>query len=165
VLQHFVNRETEIEFLERKYAEDAPGMIVIYGKRRVGKTELIKKFSQNKKSLYFLCTKDSIEENIKELKLKFSELAGKEYFLQIETTSFLDIFKYLAQEIRERKVEPLQFKDTKEFFKNYTIEELVKMWAICGGTPFYLSKMNPDLTVEGKMMWMLIKYIMNSDTI
>jgi len=42
VLQHFVNRENEMEFLERKYAEDAPGMIVIYGKRRVGKTELIK---------------------------------------------------------------------------------------------------------------------------
>ncbi len=224
MVQHFVNRETELEFLERKYAEDAPGLIVIYGKRRVGKTELIKKFLENKKGVYLLCTKDSTEENIKESKQKFSELTGKEYFLKLETSSFLDIFRYLAEETRgtkaaiiidefpylielnagvvsvfqkiwdevlvntkiflvicgssigmmetevlgyrsplygrrtgEWKVEPLKFRDLKNFFKDYNIEELVKMWAVCGGTPFYLSKMHPDLPVEENIRQNIIK--------
>ncbi len=215
MLQQFVNRKDELEFLERKYAENAPNLIVIYGKRRVGKTEIIKKFMQNKKSAYILCTRDSIKENIKEMKQKFFELTGKEYFLKIETESFFDLFKYLAEEIKETKqiiaidefphlieldsgivsvyqkiwdeilkdtkltlilcgssismmetevleyksplygrrtgewkVGPLKFRDIKQFFKTYNAEELAKMWFVCGGTPFYLSKMDGRITVE-----------------
>lgn len=224
MIQHFVNREVELEFLERKYAEDAPNLIVIYGKRRVGKTELIKNFLQKKKGCYILCTRDSIEENIKELKQKFFELTGKEYFLKLETKSFFDLFKYLSGEIKETKpviiidefsylieqnpgivsvfqkiwdevlantkislilcgssigmmetetlgyrsplygrrtgewkVEPLKFREVKHFFKSYNAEELVKIWALCGGTPFYLSKMNPDLSVEENIKQKILK--------
>ena len=38
----FINRSKELKFLEDKYKEK--GMIVIYGRRRVGKTELITHF-------------------------------------------------------------------------------------------------------------------------
>jgi hypothetical protein len=103
MIQLFINRTVELEFLERKYSENASNFIVIYGKRRVGKTELIKKFLQNKKGIYILCTMDSVEENIKETKQKFYELTGKEYFLKLETRSFFDLFKYLAEELKEIK--------------------------------------------------------------
>lgn len=205
----------ELEFLERKHSEDAPNLIVLYGKRRVGKTELIKKFLQGKKGTYILCTKDSMEENAKEMKQKFFELTGKEYFLGLETKSFFDLFKYLAGEVKEKKavividefsyliemdpgvvsvfqkiwdevlagtktflilcgssismmetevigeksplygrrtgdwkVEPLKFPEVRHFFASYGIEELIKAWAVCGGTPFYLSKMDPGLSVD-----------------
>ena len=104
MIQQFVDREVELEFLQKKYAEDAAQMIIIYGRRRVGKTELIKKFIHHKRSLYFLCTRDSLAENAKELKRKFYELTGKEYFLKLESTSFFDLFRYLLDEINNERV-------------------------------------------------------------
>jgi len=59
MLQQFINRKAELDFLERKYAENTSNLTVLYGKRRVGKTELIKKFLHGKKGAYILCTKDS----------------------------------------------------------------------------------------------------------
>ena len=38
MVQQFVNRKFELDFLNRKYAENSPQMIVLYGKRRIGKT-------------------------------------------------------------------------------------------------------------------------------
>ena len=51
----FYNRESELEFLEyiEKHSGEKSQMTVITGRRRVGKTALIKKFIENKRSLYF----------------------------------------------------------------------------------------------------------------
>jgi len=39
----FVNRKAELQALENKWQqEDKPQLFIVYGKRRVGKTELIK---------------------------------------------------------------------------------------------------------------------------
>ena len=38
---NFVNRTRELNFLENMYSKTG-GLVVIYGRRRVGKTELIK---------------------------------------------------------------------------------------------------------------------------
>ena len=43
MLQHFINREHELEFLNRKYAGNSPKMVVLYGRIRVGKAELVKR--------------------------------------------------------------------------------------------------------------------------
>ena len=40
----FINREQELNALERFWEDKESQLIVIYGKRRVGKTELIKHF-------------------------------------------------------------------------------------------------------------------------
>ncbi len=104
MIQQFINREEELKFLEEKYLEDLPQLIIIYGRRRVGKTELIKKFIQNKKSIYILCSRTSIKENVDELKRKFYEITGKEYFLNLNTTSFFDLFKFFVNEIKNEKI-------------------------------------------------------------
>jgi len=37
--QKFINRKRELEFLERAYNSDRAEFLVIYGRRRIGKTE------------------------------------------------------------------------------------------------------------------------------
>ena len=44
----FVDRKEELEFLERKYREAGPQLLILYGRRRVGKTELVLKFVEKK---------------------------------------------------------------------------------------------------------------------
>ena len=42
----FIGRETELKFLEDKYHEKKAQLIVLYGRRRVGKTETLREFLQ-----------------------------------------------------------------------------------------------------------------------
>ena len=55
----FVDRDNEIETLEREYKRQEASMVVVYGRRRVGKTELIRHFIQDKPALYFLATEEA----------------------------------------------------------------------------------------------------------
>ena len=52
----FVGREAEMKFLQDKYAEDGGQLIVLYGRRRVGKTETLREFCKDKPHVFFSCT-------------------------------------------------------------------------------------------------------------
>ncbi len=95
----FADREAELAFLERKHAEPGAKLIVIHGRRRVGKTALLKRFMEGKRGAYALCTRDSMSENAKELKRKFAELTGKDYFASLETASLGELLRIFAQEV------------------------------------------------------------------
>ncbi len=103
MLQQFINRKYELEFLNDKYNEDKKELIIIYGRRRIGKTMLIKKFIEDKKYIYHLCTLDSIDENLNSLKNKFAEITGKEYFKDLKS-NFYELFKYFINEIKSDKI-------------------------------------------------------------
>lgn len=53
----FIDREEELRALEELYAQDKAHLVLIYGRRRVGKTELVKQFINGKKAFYFLAKK------------------------------------------------------------------------------------------------------------
>ncbi len=48
----FIDRQNDLKFLEKKYSERGFQFIILHGRRRVGKTELIKEFIGNKKNGY-----------------------------------------------------------------------------------------------------------------
>jgi len=47
MFQQFVDRENELRLLEDTYMQNKSSLIILYGRRRIGKTELIKQFIQN----------------------------------------------------------------------------------------------------------------------
>ena len=44
----FIGREAELKFLNDKYEENGGQLIVLYGRRRVGKTETLREFCKGK---------------------------------------------------------------------------------------------------------------------
>ena len=52
----FIGREAELKFLEDKYVSENGQLIVLYGRRRVGKTETLKEFCKGKPHVFFSCT-------------------------------------------------------------------------------------------------------------
>lgn len=52
----FVGREMELRFLEDKYKEQKAQLIVMYGRRRIGKTETLHQFCKNKAHVFYTCT-------------------------------------------------------------------------------------------------------------
>jgi len=49
----FIGRTKELSFLEAAYSSKESAFIPIYGRRRVGKSELILKFINNKPAVYY----------------------------------------------------------------------------------------------------------------
>ncbi|EHP69073.1 MAG: ATP-binding protein [Metallosphaera yellowstonensis] len=209
----FVDRKRELEFLEQRYKEDGAQLIVIYGRRRIGKTELIKQFIRGKRALYHLSTTEGLVGNLRKLKEAMANFTGKSYFRSLNVNLddlliyfgdeiggravlVIDEFQYLIEADRsvvslvqrawdERlksteifliitgssvgmmenevlsnrsplygrrtgswKVTQLSFPYLIEFFPGKTMEELVKIWSVLGGVPFYLSQFDRDRTVE-----------------
>ena len=53
----FIGRERELASLKEFYEKDRIGMIVIYGRRRIGKSTLITEFVKDKKTIFYTATK------------------------------------------------------------------------------------------------------------
>jgi hypothetical protein len=82
----FVGRKSEIAELERRYGQTGFQFPVVYGRRRVGKTRLIQEFCGSKRSVYFMATKQTSRENLKNFSMAVKEQ------LDDDRTRFLDSF-------------------------------------------------------------------------
>src|SRR3990167_3053778 len=90
--KEFFDRKNELKFLQEKYAELSPSnMLVLYGRRRVGKTELVKQFLKNIKN---------------------------HFYFYVEVTQKSEILNYLSKSVEEQLGERIIFKDFYEFL-NY----------------------------------------------
>ena len=66
----FSGRQRELQELDRYYREKSFHFAVFYGRRRVGKTTLINKFRENKKSVYFAAAETTAKENLELLSVQ-----------------------------------------------------------------------------------------------
>lgn len=71
----FIGREHELELLESEYSNGA-SLILLTGRRRVGKTRLIKEFIKGKDALYFFCHRVDISTIKEELSEAVSSSIG-----------------------------------------------------------------------------------------
>src|SRR5574337_1798930 len=60
----FINRETELAAFESLWRSARPELLVLYGRRRVGKTELLRRFCQGKPSVFFLAAQVKETDNL-----------------------------------------------------------------------------------------------------
>lgn len=93
MIQLFVNREQELKFLEEHYKTKTPELIIIYGRRRVGKTEITLQFSKNKPHIYFLADQRPEKDQINELKKQMSSYLQKESFEKLNIQDWIELFE------------------------------------------------------------------------
>ena len=63
----FIGRANEISKLNELYASNKFECVIIYGRRRVGKTTLIEEFCKGKNSIYFVGIESTIQNNLENL--------------------------------------------------------------------------------------------------
>ncbi len=94
----FINRDRELNFLQEMY-DKSGGLVIIYGRRRVGKTELIKQFITGKKHLYYLADKRGTGINAKNM----AGLAAEEFGeLPVVAKNFDDVFNFITRRAGEK---------------------------------------------------------------
>ena len=91
-MKHFVDREQEMETLQSEYEKDGSAFVVLYGRRRVGKTTLISEFIKDKYALFFLASEESEAQNRSLLKEKVAEFINSDLLRSAEVKSWDVLF-------------------------------------------------------------------------
>lgn len=91
----FINRSEELSFLNTEYKKDTSSLIVIYGRRRIGKTALISEFGKDKNTLYFLASEESEKENLNAFKDLVAGFTNNELLKAASNLNWDLVFKTL----------------------------------------------------------------------
>lgn len=99
----FIGREKELNALEKLYLSDKFEFVVIYGRRRVGKTALINHFIDDKKSIYFMGVESNAKQNLENLSKSILEFSSG---IQTETyfPSYQAALEYVFQLAERERV-------------------------------------------------------------
>ncbi len=73
MLLTFIDRRSELDGLNEMYEKDGADLLILYGRRRIGKTTLTKKFSEDKPAFYFLARKQNFQLELSRMREEFSE--------------------------------------------------------------------------------------------
>ena len=203
----FIDRHRELAALERMFQSEIAEFFVLYGRRRVGKTELLSQFCKDKRSIYFLASQLKELDHLRQLteiarhvindpllqSLVFDDWeSALIYFAQQAQDErlvlVLDEFQYLCEDnaalpsliqrfwdlhgknsklllilcgsqvsFMEREVlaersplygrrtgqlrlMPLSYRDSGDFFSEYSAKEKLIAYGILGGIPMYLNQ-------------------------
>ena len=97
----FIDRKDELELLEERYRQHSFDFIVIYGRRRIGKTELIKNFVKDKPHIYMLCNKAGTASNVSRFKKEVAKFLREP---EIASVDIEEIFSYLVPKAKDKIV-------------------------------------------------------------
>ncbi|MCL1918989.1 MAG: ATP-binding protein [Peptococcaceae bacterium] len=103
-MQPFINRHTELEFLETEYARSDSSLVILYGRRRIGKTALAAKFGEHKNMLYFLATEESETENRNQFKNLVGDFTRNQLLKNADVDTWYIIFDELLKFRTDRKL-------------------------------------------------------------
>ena len=76
VIGMFIGRERELESLNRIYSSGKFEFVVLYGRRRVGKTALVTHFIDGKPAIYFMGVESNAKQNLENLSRSIIEYAS-----------------------------------------------------------------------------------------
>ena len=94
-MEDFIGREEDISKLESIYSRDGFKGVVVYGRRRIGKTTLLEHFIRGKKALMIYSTESSYYENFTRLKRSASAFLGRDIS---DKESFSEVMDLIADE-------------------------------------------------------------------
>ena len=94
-MRRFVDREQEMATLQSEYDRDGSALVVLYGRRRVGKTTLISEFIKNKKALFFLASEESESQNRLAFQEKAADFLNSDLLKNVEVKSWDVLFRVI----------------------------------------------------------------------
>ena len=101
-MEKFIGREKELRELEIRFSSDAFEFIVIYGRRRVGKTMLIEQSINNRRCIFLQGT-SNLKYNLEELSNQVFSLYS-EYQGLIKFNSYHDFFRFLSVKTKDESL-------------------------------------------------------------
>ena len=103
MIREFIDREEELSLLEREWQGAGGRLIILYGRRRIGKTRLIDEFIRGKPGILYIAEDASPHIQIAQLKARCAEYFNDPLLAELDIRTWEQLFTYLAQKpISER---------------------------------------------------------------
>ena len=96
-MEKFIDREEEMMTLQSEYERPGSSLVILYGRRRVGKTALISEFIKGKNALFFLASEESEAQNRAAFKEKAADFTGNELLRQFDAKNWDVLFQTIMQ--------------------------------------------------------------------
>jgi AAA+ ATPase superfamily predicted ATPase len=93
MMNQFIDREREMEFLNEFHARKGAQMVILYGRRRTGKTRLLQEFLRDKDGFYFMAVETSLQANLKKLQEKMGLYLKDQSFNKLNIGGFEELFE------------------------------------------------------------------------
>jgi AAA+ ATPase superfamily predicted ATPase len=216
----FYGREEEQKSINYLLNQDIFTSGIIYGRRRLGKTELLKHcfMNSNKKFIIYQCNQENEKSNINDLVSVIKETLGIkniafdtfidaieflfEYGIENDFCFAIDEYPYIRkivdgidsklqrvidnyqnkskikffllgssisvmEDIQSEKnplyrrfnlsllLKEMDYYDSQKFYKDFSNEDKVKLYAAFGGVPFYNKQVNPKMSVKENIILLL----------
>lgn len=100
MIQQFINRKEETGIIRKRCGSGNPELIIIYGRRRVGKTELVSHSLKGLPSIYFLAEERADAENLREMRGLMSEFLKDPDFARMEFEDWVSLFTAFSQKAK-----------------------------------------------------------------
>ncbi len=138
----FVNREGELAVLTELYHKNKSVLFILYGRRRTGKTTLLKKFIEDKKkSVYFLADTQLEQENIRRFRAMTADGLGDSAICDL-SLSWEGIFRHIASFAKGQETKTIIIIDEFQYLvkSNPAVPSIFqRLWdEILEGTPVML---------------------------
>ncbi len=103
MISRFIDREEEISRLEAEWEKEKGRLIVLYGRRRIGKTRLLMEFvkTKNRRGILYIAEESSALIQINGLKEKIAEFLNDPLLRTLEIRDWEQLFGYLAKNMPE----------------------------------------------------------------
>ena len=102
-MKRFIDRESEMETLKNEYNREGSSFVVLYGRRRVGKTTLISEFIKDKNALFFLASEEAETQNRSAFREKVAEFIDSDLLRSADVKSWDSLFKFIVETPFESK--------------------------------------------------------------
>ena len=102
-MEKFIDREMEMDTLQSEYDRSGSALVILYGRRRVGKTTLISEFIKDKNALFFLASGECEAQNRLAFKDKAAEFIDSDLLRAAEVKNWDVIFKAIMDTPFDKK--------------------------------------------------------------
>lgn len=96
-MMKFVGRAEELGLLQKYFEKPGFQFIPIYGRRRVGKTRLVREFIRDKRAIYFLADSVTEGEQLRNLGREVGEFIGDSILAESGFRDWQQFFRYLKE--------------------------------------------------------------------
>ncbi len=99
----FVNRAQELAWLNGRYQAGQPELLVLYGRRRVGKSALLREFGKDKPHVYFQASQVRESDNLEQFREALARAYPDPLLESLRFNSWETALGYLAQATQGRR--------------------------------------------------------------
>jgi len=156
----FIDREHQMHLLEKAWDSDSPQFIVIYGRRRIGKTRLITEFIEEKDGVFYIAEDENPKSQRMELKEHIASYLDDDFLNSNEFDSWKDLFEYLKKVMPKEKRFYLAIDEFSYMVRNEKsiVSTLQKFWDT------FLSKTKICLILSGSLFGLMEEKVLSNSS-